>query len=160
MQPSKTIRVRSFEVSDFRFIRHLAATRPNFTSPPPYVLWLLKKAHSKSCLVAEHTDLGPVAYLLSLPFKLPRGRALYVWQLAASADGLRTGATNVLLLRLRTLMRRMGIHTLFFTAVPNSPEFRAIRRYARVLYGRPVRSREKLPSMVSRTEHEYVIRVK
>jgi hypothetical protein len=159
MQPSKKIRIRPLEVSDFDFVRNLAAKRSNFTTPPPYVLWLLKKAHSKSCIVAEHTERGSVAYLLSLPFKTSRGRALYVWQLAASADGLRTGATDVLLLHLRTLMRRMRVHALFFTAVPNSPEFRAIRRYARVLYGRPVRSREKLPPFISRNEREFVIKV-
>jgi hypothetical protein len=160
MPYSKRIRVRSLEVSDFSFVRHLASKKPTFTSPPPYVLWLLKKAHSESCLVAEHGTFGPVAYLLSMPFKTPRGKALYVWQLAASKDGLRTGATNVLLLRLRVVMRRMRVHKLFFTAVPHSTEFRAIRRYAQVLYGQLPRSREKLPETVCRNEREFVIKVR
>jgi hypothetical protein len=160
MQHSKKIRVRSLEVSDFGFIRRLAAKPHNFTCPPPYVLWLLKKAHSESCLVAEHAKLGPVAYLLSLPVKTSYGKALYVWQFATSADGLRTGATNVLLLALRTLVHRMRVHALFFTAVPDSPEFRAIRRYAYALSGHTPLPRENLPDTVCRNEREYVIKVR
>lgn len=160
MQHSKKIRVRSLEVSDFGFIRRLAAKRPNFTCPAPYVLWLLMKAHSESCIVAEHEKLGPVGYLLSLPVKTSRGKALYVWQLAASADGLRTGATNVLLLTLRTVVRRMRVRALFFTAIPDSPEFRAIRRYAYALSGHMPHPRAKLPDTVCQNEREFVIRVR
>jgi hypothetical protein len=160
MQHSKKIRIRSLEVSDFGFIRRLAAKPRNFTCPPPYVLWLLTKAHSESCMVAEHATLGPVAYLLSLPVKTSRGKALYVWQLAASADGQRTGAVNVLLLALRTLVRRMRMHALLFTAIPNSPEFRAIRRYAYTLSGHMPLPREKLPDSVCRNEQEFVIKVR
>jgi hypothetical protein len=160
MPYSKTIRVRSLEVSDFSFVRRLASKRPTFTSPPSFVLWLLKRVHSESCMVAEHPKLGPVAYLLSLPFNTPRGKALYVWQLAASPDGQRTGATNVLLLALRTLARRMHAHALFFTAIPDSPEFRAIRRYAYTLSGLMPIPREKLPDTVCRNEREFVIKVR
>jgi hypothetical protein len=160
MRASKWIRVRPLEVTDFGFIRRLASKKANFTVPPLYILWLLKQANSRSCLVAEHVKLGPVAYLLSLPGSKPRGKVLYVWQLATSATGQRTGAIDMLLLELRTFVRRTGIRSLHFTAIPHSPEFRAIRRYAYTLSaGRP-RSHQKLPSMVSRNEREFTITVR
>lgn len=160
MRPSKWIRVRPLEVSDFRFVRRLASKQATFTIPPLFVLWLLKQTNSRSCMVAEHVKLGPVAYLLSLPVHSQRGKVLYVWQLAASASGRRTGAINVLLLALRTFVRRMRVQSLLFTAVPYSPEFRAIRRYAYILSADMPRSRQVLPSIVSRNEREFILKVK
>jgi hypothetical protein len=160
MRASKWIRVRPLKVSDFGFIRRLASKQANFTVPPLFVLWLLKQTNSPSCMVAEHVRVGPVAYLLSLPVSKRGGKVLYVWQLAASAGGRRTGAIDMLLLRLRAFVRRMRVRSLLFTAIPDSPEFRAIRRYAYTLSaGRP-RSHRELPSMVSRNEHEFTIRVR
>ena len=160
MPASKWIHVRPLKVSDFKVIRRLASKQANFTVPPLYILWLLKQTNSRSCMVAEHVRLGPVAYLLSLPVNKPRGKVLYVWQLAASANGLRTGAIDLLLLELRAFLRRMHIRSLLFTAIPDSPEFRAIRRYAYTLSaGRP-RSHRELPSMVSRNEREFTITVR
>jgi hypothetical protein len=159
MRASKLIRVRPLEVSDFRFIRRLASRQANFTVPPLYVLWLLKQTNSRSCMVAEHARLGPIAYLLSLIVSIPRGKILYVWQLAASKRGLQTGATDALLLALRALMNRMRVQRVFFTSVPDSPHFRAIRRYAYALFGAAPRSQQILPASVSRNECEFVIRV-
>ncbi len=159
MRPSKCIRIRPLEVPDFRFVRRLAAKQTNFTIPPLFVLWLLKQTNARSCIVAEHVKLGPVAYLLSLPVSAPRGKVLYVWQLAVSASGRRTGAINVLLLALRTLVRRMRVQSLLFTAVPDSPEFRAIRRYAYTLSADMPRSHQVLPSIVSRNEREFILKV-
>lgn len=160
MRASKWIRVRPLDVSDFRFVRQLASKQDNFTVPPLFVLWLLKQANGRSCLVADHVKFGPVAYLLSLPVSKPGRKALYVWQLAASASGQRVGAIEMLLLELRAFVRRMRIRSLVFTAVPNSPEFRAIRRYAYTLSaGRP-QPLQQLPPTVSQTEHEFTIKVR
>jgi len=160
MRPSKWIRVRPLEVSDFRFVRHLASKQANFTIPPIFVLWLLKQTNARSCMVGEHFKLGPVAYLLSLLVSTPRGKVLYVWQLAASKSGLRTGAINVLLLALRAFMRRVRVQKVLFTAVPESPEFRVIRRYAYALFGAALRSQQVLPTSVSRNEREFIMRVR
>src|SRR5437016_10449082 len=135
MQASKWIRVRPLKASDFKFIRRLASKQANFTVPPLYILWLLKQTNSRSCMVAEHAKLGPVAYLLSLIVSTPRGKILYVWQLAASKKGLQAGATNVLLLALRAFIHRVRVQRVFFTSIPDSPHFRAIRRYAYTLFG-------------------------
>lgn len=160
MRATIWIRVRQMKVSDFEFVRRLASRKANFTVPPPYVLWLLKQTNSRSCMVAEHVKLGPVAYLLSVPVNKPRGNVLYIWQLAASERGQRTGAIDVLLLGLRTLVHRMKIQSLLFTAIPNSPEFRAIRRYAYTLSAKEPKPNQELPSMVSRNEREFTIAVK
>lgn len=110
-------------------------------------------------MVAEHAKHGPVAYLLSLIVSAPRGKILYVWQMAASKRGLEAGATNVLLLALRALMHRVRVQRVFFTSVPDSPHFRAIRRYAYTLFGAAPRSKQILPVSVSRNERQFVIRV-
>jgi hypothetical protein len=159
MRGSKWIRVRSLDVSDFRFIRRLASKQANFTVPPLYILWLLKQTNSRSCIVAEHLSLGRVAYLLSLIVSTPKGKVLYVWQVAASKRGQQAGATNVLLLALRAFMHRRRVQRVFFTSVPDSPHFRAIRRYAYALFGAAPRSQQTLPASVSRNEREFVIRV-
>lgn len=152
-------RVRSMKVDDFRFIRDLASKQFQFTRPPRYVLWLLTKTNSRSCLVVEDAKQGPIAYLLSLTVNTSRERTLYVWQLAASSRGRRNGAIHLLLLALRKFVRRARIRVLIFSAVPGSPEFRAIRRLARTIFGTVRDSRRVLPSGVSRNEHEFVIRV-
>src|SRR5579864_2040026 len=157
---SQPIRIRPMEVSDFRFIRRLASTQFQFTCPPRYVLWLLARTNSRNCIVAEDSKYGPVAYLLSLPVSTSRERVLYVWQLAASPRGRSNGAIHLLLLALRKMVRKTRIQSLVFTAVPDSPEYRAIRRYAKALSGSGPRSSQSLPSTVSRNEHEFVIRVR
>jgi hypothetical protein len=159
-QTHQPIHIRPMEVDDFRFIRNLASKQFQFTRPPHYVLWLLTRTNSRSCLVAEDTKHGPVAYMLSLPVNKQREKALYVWQLAASTRGRRNGAIHLLLLALRKLVLRMRIRSLVFTAVPDSPEYRVIRRYAKTLSGGAPRAKQSLPSRVSQNEHEFVIRVR
>jgi hypothetical protein len=154
------IRIRLMEVDDFRFIRNLASKQFQFTRPPHYVLWLMTRTNSRTCIVAEDTKHGPVAYLLSLPVNTSHEKALYVWQLAASTRGRRIGAIHLLLLALRDLVRRMRIRSLIFTAVPDSPEYRAIRRYAKTLSGGAPRAKQSLPVRVSLNEHEFVIKVR
>lgn len=160
MRQSKWIRVRPIEVSDFRFIRRLASKQGNFTIPPLYVLWLLKQTNPRSCLVAEHAKHGPVAYLLSLFVSSRRARVLYIWQLAASRSGQRTGAMEILLLKLRGLVRRTGTRSLLFTAIPDSAEFRVIRRYAYTVFDCLPHQRRGLPLAISRNERMFALSVK
>jgi hypothetical protein len=157
---SQPASVRPMEVSDFQFIRRLASTQFQFTRPPYYVLWLLKRTNSQFCMVVDPKRLGPVAYMLSLPVSNTRNKHLYVWQLAATPQGHQKGAIHLLLLALRKLVRRKGVRSLSFTTVPGSKEYRVIRRYANTLSGAAPRSQVRLPSIVSRNEHEFVIRVK
>src|SRR6185437_16656357 len=98
MQSSKWICVRPIKESDFSFIRRIASKQTHFTMPPLFVLWLLKRTNSRNCMVAEHLKFGPVAYLLSILVCERRQRVLYIWQLAASARGVRTGAIDETLL--------------------------------------------------------------
>ena len=160
MPYSKWITVHSIKESDFGFIRQLAAKQPAFTVPPPYVLWLLKETNARSCMVAEHTKFGSVGYILSLIVSLPQGNVLHVWQLATSKNGIEVGATDVLLLALRRLMRRARIRKVYFTAEPRSAQLRAIRRYAYVLFGTKPHTQQSLPSSVSRNERRFVISVR
>jgi hypothetical protein len=159
-RPPKQASVRSMKVDDFRFIRELASKQFQFTPPPRYVLWLLTRTQSRNCMVAEDTKHVPVAYLLSLPVSTSREKSLYVWQLAASPEGRRIGAIHLLLLALRRFVRKMRIRVIIFSAVPGSPEFRAIRRQTRTLFGAVPHSRHILPSGISRKEHEFILRVK
>lgn len=161
MQPSKWIRIRPLQVSDFTFVRRLAAKHRGFTVPPPYVLWLLKETNGRFCMVAEHAQFGRVAYLLSVPVTQPRGKnVLYIWQMASSKAGRRAGAVDVLLLQLRTLIRKMRIRYILFTMVPDSPEFRLIRRYAHSLFRNTPHPGQNLPPIVSRCEYEFTVAVR
>lgn len=111
-------------------------------------------------MIAEHVKLGPVGYLLSLVVNTPREKVLHVWQLAASKNGMEAGATDVLLLALRSFMRRENVRKVYFTSDPGSAQFRAIRRYAYVLFGVGLRSQQFLPHSISRNEREFVMAVK
>jgi hypothetical protein len=159
MKTSKWIRVRSVRASDFGFVRRLASKQDNFTVPPLYVLWLLSRTNSRCCFVVEHIKFGPVGYLLSIPVSEPRKQSLYVWQLAATRRGVHMGAIDAVLLALRTFVRRAGVRKLLFTVDPQSPQLRAIRRYAYSLSARGIRPGSTLPKSVTRNEREYVINV-
>jgi hypothetical protein len=156
MQPSKWIRVLPLELTDFKFVRRLASQQANFTTPPIYVLWLLSQTNPRCCMVARHVRLGRMAYLLSLLVSTPREKVLYIWQLAASKRGRDAGATEILLLRLRAFARQVRVQKVFFTADPESAEFRTVRRYAYAL-GLVVRSQGVLPASVSRNERQFMM---
>jgi ribosomal protein S18 acetylase RimI-like enzyme len=155
----QAVRVRPMEVADFRFVQNLASKQFQFTRPPRYVLWLLTRTNSRSCMVVEQAKHGRLAYLLSLRVNTSREKALYVWQLAASPKGQRNGGVHLLLLALRKLIRSAGIRFVIFSSVPKSPEFRAIRRQARTLFGAVPHSRSELPPGISPKEHEFIIKV-
>jgi hypothetical protein len=159
MQTSKWIRVRPLRVNDFRFVRRLASQRRNFTVPPLYVLWLLKRTNARSCFVARHVKLGPVAYLLSILVPERHGKTLYIWQLATAKRGVQAGATEAVLVTLRRFVRRARVSRMFFTVDPKSPEFRTIRRHVYSLFGKKVGICQFLPDSVSRRECEYVVKL-
>jgi hypothetical protein len=150
---SSHIHIRRLEFSDFAFVRGLASEQPNFTIPPPYVLWLLLKVHKNVCLVAEDDRVGPVAYLLAIPVLPPD--SLYVWQLAASDKGKRVNAARHLLQELRRQSLHMHIRRVMFSTLPKSPMFRAIRRYAAALFGARLEVNSELPSLIAPGESEY-----
>ncbi len=160
MPTASRIRVRRLEVADFSFVRDLAAKQPNFTIPPPYVLWLLLKIKGDVCLVAEHDMDGPVAYLLAVPIDTPAD-SLYVWQLAASQQSRRHDKPVFdLLLELHRTCRRLRIRSVIFSATPGSAAFRTIRRYLwKILSIRPEVT-SVLPGIVAPNETEYRVEVK
>ena len=142
------------EVGDFGFIRDLAARQANFTVPPPYVLWLLLRIKDTVCLVAEHNNDGPVAYVLAVPIEAP-SKALYVWQLATSEAGQRRRATLNLLTHFIKIAKGMRIRKIAFSAIPGSPAFRMIRRYAVNVFSTTPEAISTIPSLISLNEREY-----
>jgi hypothetical protein len=160
MKTYKWIQVRALEPNDFAFVRRLSSRQSGFTVPPPYVLWLLRRTNPKSCIIAEHKKYGPLAYLLAAVGADPKDKMLYVWQLAASPRGKRTGAIDVILLALRDFVRRERVRGVLFSVEPGSSKFRAIKRYAYSLSARGFKAGKPLPNIVSRKEREYTIRVK
>jgi hypothetical protein len=148
------IHVRQMEIGDFDFVRELAAMQPNFTVPAPYVLWLLLRIRDAVCLVADHSSEGPLAYLLAVPIEGP-GNALYLWQLAASETGQKRNAIETLLGEGYKIAQKLHIDTLSFSAVPNSPAFRLIRRYALRFLSRTPEATTAIPQLVCPNEKEY-----
>ena len=160
MRASKWIRVRPLKVSDFTFIRRIASKQGGFTVPPLYVLWLLSRTNSRNCMIVEHVKFGPVAYLLSILVCRRRKKLLYIWQLAGSKQGARTGAIDLALLGLRTFVHRANVDQLFFTMDPEPTQYRAIRRCAYALSRKGIRAKRFLPRAISRTEREFMISVR
>jgi hypothetical protein len=154
MRTTSHIHVRQLEVGDFDFVRDLAARQPNFTVPPPYVLWLLLKIKDAICLVAEDSTEGLLAYVLAVPIEAP-ARALYVWQLAASQAGQRTNATLTLLTEFREIAHQLRVKRVAFSTIPDSPTFRAIRRYAAEVFCATPQPTSIVPSVVCPNESEY-----
>ena len=154
MPPASHIHVRQLEVGDFAFVRALAAKQPNFTVPPPYVLWLLLRIKDAICLVAEHSTEGLLAYLLAVPVEAP-AKTLYVWQLAASQAGQRRNATLALLTEFRRITQQFRIRTLAFSTIPGSPAFRVIRRYASKVFAAIPEPISMIPALVCPNESEY-----
>ena len=150
------IHVRKLEVADFSFVRDLAALQPNFTIPPPYVLWLLLKIKGDVCLLAESESGVPLAYLLAVPVDEP-ANSLYVWQLATSSQGQNADAVFGLLLEMYEVTKKLGIATVIFSAQPGSPSLRAVQKYLfKILRKKPVRT-VVLPAIVAPDESEYKI---
>jgi hypothetical protein len=125
MSKAKTIRVRQMTEADFAFVRELASKQPNFTIPPPYVLWLLQKVDAQLCMLAEDLNSDAAGYLLAVPMKKP-AKSIFIWQLASARP--ETVITEAIMDRLRELAIARGIKSISFSARPNSAAFRRIRR--------------------------------
>ena len=159
MAASSHIHVRPLEIGDFNFVRDLAAKQPNFTVPPPYVLWLLLRIKDAICLVAEDSSEGLLAYLLAVPIEAPE-KALHVWQFAASNRGARLSASSALLGEFYKIGRRLGIRTVAFSSVPHSAEYRAIRQAIWTISQAKPESVGVVPRSVSRTQTEYRVHLR
>lgn len=158
MSNNSHIHVRNLEVGDFDFVRDLASQQPNFTVPPPYVLWLLLRIKGAITLIAEDSHEGPVSYLLAVPVETPEN-CLYIWQLATKETSHQSDFTVALLAHLRGLLSHSHLQLVAFSAIPDSPAFRAFRLYA-VRFGASVPTpAARLPQSVEAQEGEYHVRI-
>jgi hypothetical protein len=159
MANASHIHVRPLEIGDFGFIQKLASKQPNFTVPPSYVLWMMLRAKGTICLVAENAKMGPLAYLLAMTIENPN-KALFVWQLAASASRMREKAILALLAKFRNITVKLGCSSIAFSSVPKSSRYRAIRRYAWTVFSSVPRLVGSLPSAINPNESEFLLTVK
>lgn len=156
MAKASTIHVRQLHTRDFPFIRDLAAQRPNFTIPAPYVLWLLMHIKGDICLVAEEKRKGQIAYLLAVPVE-GRRRSIYVWQLASAVSQTRENAVLPMLRKLRDITEEAKVECIFFSALPRSAEFRRIRAYIRTVWSTKPKATKALQHAIAPGETEYRI---
>jgi len=133
MSTGSHIHVRPLEIADFVFVQQLASKQTNFTVPPTYVLWLLLKIKGAICLLAEDSKKGSLGYLLAVPVEGPEN-SIFVWQLAVEKNPSREKAMLALLIKLRTLLTKLGVRNIVFSTLPKSATFRTIRRYARRVF--------------------------
>jgi len=154
MPEKKGISVRPIRVADFEFIRELASEQPNFTIPPVYVLWLLCKIKGDICLLAETEAGEPLGYLLSVPLTNPVS-SLFVWQLASKHPIAASSAVRILVQQLKALCLEVGFKTIYFSAVPDSAAFRALRRYIKDIFSVDPVSTGVLHEMVAPGETEF-----
>jgi len=157
MNPSK-ITVRSIRLDDFAFIRDLSAAQANFTIPPPYVLWLLLRISPDLCLIAEHPEKGPLAYLLAMPVSNPP-ESVYVWQLAGSSTENSEDAITELVQSLRAIVKRRRFKKLIFSAQQNTPTFRVLSRYVRREVAADPECVGPLPELVAPNEQEFWVEI-
>jgi len=156
MPDTSHIHVRPLEIADFDFVRELASRQRNFTVPPLYVLWLMLKIKGAISLVAEHNREGLVGYLIAVPVEGP-ANSLFVWQLAVSKGSRRTKAAIALLMELREIIEERSIRNIFFSTVPSSAVFRALRSYARKVFSSVPDVLNSLPPAVSAKETEFLL---
>lgn len=152
------ITVRPLEVRDFSFVRELAASQPNFTIPPPYVLWLLTRISPELCLVAERPDKGPLGYLLAVPISNPP-KSLYIWQLAAAKVSDPEEAMMKLIASLRDVVKVERVKKLIFSAQPKTATFRILKRYSRRGFSTDPQDIGCLPEIVAPDEHEFCVTI-
>jgi len=155
---SSELHVRRLQIKDFSFVRDLASEQPNFTIPPPYVLWLLLKIRRSVALIAEREDSGPVGYLLAVPVVQPK--TLYVWQLALSKRDKHGEGALLLLSKLRNIASRQKASYIMFSAMPGSATYRAIRRSVLKISGTVPELITPLPAIIAPHESEYCVRLR
>jgi hypothetical protein len=155
---SSELHVRRLQIKDFAFVRDLASKQPNFTIPPPYVLWLLLKIRRSVALIVEREDSGPTGYLLAVPVAQPK--TLYVWQLATSKRDKRGEGTLLLLSQLRSIATRQNASFIMFSTVPGSATYRAIRRSVLKISGAVPELLSPIPTIIAPHESEYCVRLR
>ncbi len=149
-----TVHVRPLQLSDFTFVRQLAAEQPNFTIPPMYVLWLLIKVRPDLCVVAETDTHETVGYMLALPIN-QTPRSIYVWQLAHRRHSTRTSVALPLLRHLKGVAKKLRTTRLIFSTRRESAAFRAIRRNATTIFGKAPQYVADLPILIGPGESEF-----
>lgn len=159
MRAASHVHVRQMEIGDFDFVRGLAGKQPNFTVPPPYVLWLFLRIKDAVCLIAEESGKGPLAYLLAVPIEAP-DKALHVWQFAVTPDGARWRASDALVESLYRIVRQLNVRTIAFSSVAGSAEYRAIRSAIWKVFATKPQLVGVVPRSVSRTQTEYRIQLR
>jgi hypothetical protein len=159
MANASHIHVRPLEIGDFEFVRDLASQQRGFTIPPVYVLWLLLRIKGSICLAAEHSTKGQLAYLLSVPMQAPK-HSVFVWQLAAISGPDGSKATQALLIEFRKRIKKFSTRNIFFSTVPRSAAFRAIRRCALSVFSQVPGEMNRLPFSVAPKETEFLLNLK
>jgi hypothetical protein len=155
---SSELRVRRLQIKDFPFVRDLAGEQPNFTIPPPYVLWLLLKIRNNVALIVEREDIGPVGYLLAVPVEQPK--TLYVWQLAQSKRDKHGQGALLLLSKLRDIASRKNVSFIRFSAIPGSATYRAIRLNVLKISGTVPELIGSLLPIIAPQESEFCVRLR
>lgn len=152
------ILIRPLKSSDFGFIRALASKIEGYTVCPPYILWMLTRFQGQLCAVAEETGRGPVGYLLAIPVGIC-GDALFVWQLASTFRGQRLDAPGKMVRRLKTVVKKRGIKTIFFTTIPKSVMEVNVKSLAERVFGIAPVASHRLSKPASHGEREYRLTV-
>lgn len=150
--------IRPLAVGDFTFVRELAAQQPNFTIPPPFVLWLFLKVRTGLSLVALNHSGDLLGYVLAMPVEDPPN-SVYVWQLATTKGSKKAGAGMRLLEELKKALLTADFATVIFSASEGSAELRAIRQSVSQLVQREVKMVRRVPLIVAPAENEYQIRL-
>ena len=142
------------DVSDFSFVRALAAEQRSYTVPPPYVLWMLSRFHGDLCTVAEAAGEGPVAYLLGMSTTAPP-QVVFVWQLASTIRGRSLNAPFRLVAHLRKIAAKLKVRTILYTATRGSVQEQLIRSLAERVFHRLPEPAFEVPQAVCRSEYTY-----
>jgi hypothetical protein len=148
------VTMRQLTPEDFQFVRCLAASIASYTTCPPYVLWMLSRAHPDLCTVALAPDGERLGYLLAMCMDEPPG-AVFVWQLAVSFRGRRLKAQDRLAAHLKKSLKKRRKAHIFFTTVPKSAAERSIRSLAQRVFSATPWMTENLPDSVSPKERLY-----
>jgi hypothetical protein len=146
--------VRPVEVSDFEFVRRLAARIEGYTVPPTYVLWMFCRFYPQFCVVAEGPRGVRLAYLLAMPVEVRSG-AVFVWQVASTFKGQRLHAGTELAQHLRTVAGKQDRHRILFTTVPRSASEKLVTSLAERVFHTSPRLGSPLPKSASVGEYEY-----
>jgi len=149
------IAIRPIKPDDFDFISTLASDTPGFTVPFDYVLWMLARFYDDWSVVATKGSKR-VAYMLAFPVSQS---TIFVWQLACTSLGRRSGAAAALAAHLKSLAIRRKYQTIIFTTVPRTATQRALQALGRRVFKATIHKQARLPKNVSSQEWEYLLEI-